>query len=147
MALSSETPLTQHELPVYLESAQRPEVRRWVVLTPLAKDEYDMKTRILDLVHRMMTAKIHGQERFVQIRSRIGECCRQIEHEQRPCMPYGETGLFVILSNCERQTAVHFGQSLSGPLVWTSRRTCCYRIRTCGQYPLSRKRHIRGLSP
>lgn len=62
MVLSSETPLTQHELPVYLESAQRPEVRRWVVLTPLAKDEYDMKTRILDLVHRMMAAKIHGQE-------------------------------------------------------------------------------------
>ncbi len=62
MALSSDTPLTQDELPIYLESAKRPEVRRWVVLTPLAKDEYAMETRILDLVHRMMAAKIHGAE-------------------------------------------------------------------------------------
>ena len=62
MVLSSGTPLTQHELPIYLEAAKRPEVRRWVVLAPLAKDEYSMETRILDLVHRMMTAKIHGAE-------------------------------------------------------------------------------------
>jgi len=54
----------------------------------------------------------YGREGFVQIRSRIGECCRQLEHEQRACIPYGETGFFVILSDCERQTAVHLGQSL-----------------------------------
>ena len=62
LVLSSSTPLTQHELPVYLDSAERPGVRRWVVLTPLAKDEYPMETRVLDLVHRMMTAKIHDAE-------------------------------------------------------------------------------------
>ena len=48
----------------------------------------------------------------MQSRSRIGECSRQIEHEQRACIPYGETGFFVFLSDCERQTAVHLGQSL-----------------------------------
>jgi hypothetical protein len=62
LTLSSTTPLTQHELPVYLKSAERPDVRRWVVLTPLARDEYAIETRILDLVHRMMTAKIHRAE-------------------------------------------------------------------------------------
>jgi hypothetical protein len=49
-------------LPEYLEGAKRPEVCRWVVLDPLTKDEYTMETRVLDLVHRMMTAKIHGAE-------------------------------------------------------------------------------------
>jgi hypothetical protein len=62
MVLSSTTPLTEHELPVYLEAAQRPNVRRWIVLTPLSRDEYAMETRIRDLVHRMITAKIHGAE-------------------------------------------------------------------------------------
>ncbi len=62
LTLSNATPLTQHELPVYLDAAKRPDLHRWVVLTPLAKDEYAMETRILDLVHRMMTAKIHGAE-------------------------------------------------------------------------------------
>ncbi len=62
LVLSNPTPLTQHELPGYLNSAGRSEVHRWVVLAPLAKDEYVMETRVLDLVHRMMTAKIHGAE-------------------------------------------------------------------------------------
>lgn len=62
MALSSSTPLTQQELPVYLDAVKLPNVRRWVVLNPLDKREYSMETRIHDLVHRMITAKIHGAE-------------------------------------------------------------------------------------
>ena len=62
MALSTDTPLTQHELPVYLKAAERPGVERWIVLEPLDRDDYSAKTRVLDLVHRMMTAKMHGAE-------------------------------------------------------------------------------------
>ncbi len=62
LSLSSTTPLAEHELPLYLEAAKRPNVRRWIVLTPLAKSDYTMEVRILDLVRRMITAKIHGAE-------------------------------------------------------------------------------------
>lgn len=62
LTLSSTTPLTQDELPVYLQAAQRPQVQRWIALGPLPKDEYSEETRILDLVHRMIAAKIYGAE-------------------------------------------------------------------------------------
>ena len=62
LAISSAAPLTRFELPVYLEAAKRPNLRRWIVLEPLARDEYSTEIRILDLVHRMMAAKIHGAE-------------------------------------------------------------------------------------
>ncbi|MHB8901299.1 MAG: hypothetical protein ACYC6Y_21325, partial [Thermoguttaceae bacterium] len=62
LVLSSTTPLADHELPLYLEAAERAHVRRWVILTPLGKGEYSMETRILDLVRRMITAKLHGAE-------------------------------------------------------------------------------------
>lgn len=35
-------------------------VRRWLVLQPLARDEYGQPTRVDDLVQRMLAAKIHG---------------------------------------------------------------------------------------
>ena len=53
-----------------------------------------------------------GRHGFLQVRSRIGEACRDIEHEQRACLPYSETGFLVILSDCERQSAVRLGQGL-----------------------------------
>ncbi len=62
MALSSTTPLADHELPLYLEAAKRPNVRRWIVLAPLARNEYPTQTRIMDLVRCMIAAKIHGAE-------------------------------------------------------------------------------------
>lgn len=62
MVLSSSTPLTQHELSIYLDATKLSDVQRWVVLTPLAKDEYSIETRVNDLVHRMITATIHGAE-------------------------------------------------------------------------------------
>ncbi len=53
-----------------------------------------------------------GRHGFLEVRERIGRACRDIEHQQRVCLPYGEVGFVVILSDCERQTAVHLGQSL-----------------------------------
>ena len=53
-----------------------------------------------------------GRHGFLQVRSQIGEACRNVEHEQRACLPYGEIGFLVILSDCERQTAVRIGQAL-----------------------------------
>ncbi|MHB8901298.1 MAG: HDOD domain-containing protein [Thermoguttaceae bacterium] len=53
-----------------------------------------------------------GRQGFLEVRSRIGRACRDIEHEQRACMPYGDAGFLVILSNCERQSAVRLGQAL-----------------------------------
>ena len=53
-----------------------------------------------------------GRHGFVQIRSQSGQTCRNVEHEQRACLPYGEVGFLVILSDCERRSAVHVGQAL-----------------------------------
>jgi HD-like signal output (HDOD) protein/GGDEF domain-containing protein len=53
-----------------------------------------------------------GRHGFLEARSRIGQACREIEHEQRACLPYGEVGFLVILWDCERQSAVRLGQSL-----------------------------------
>lgn len=53
-----------------------------------------------------------GRHGFLETRSRIGQACRELEHLQRACLPYGEVGFVVILSDCERRTAVHLGQSL-----------------------------------
>lgn len=53
-----------------------------------------------------------GRQGFLETRNRIAQDCRDVEHPQRACLPYGEVGFLVILSDCERQTAVHLGQSL-----------------------------------
>ena len=52
-----------------------------------------------------------GRQGFLEARNRIAQDCRDMEHPQRACLPYGEVGFLVILSDCERQTAVHLGQS------------------------------------
>jgi hypothetical protein len=38
---------------------QQPGVRRWMVLEPLSREQYTRDVRILDLIERMMSAKIH----------------------------------------------------------------------------------------
>ena len=53
-----------------------------------------------------------GRHGFLQVRSRIGQACKDIEHAERACLPYGEVGFLVILSDCERQSAVRLGQAL-----------------------------------
>jgi GGDEF domain-containing protein len=53
-----------------------------------------------------------GRHGFLQVRTRIGQACRDVEHEQRACLPHGEVGFLVILSDCERQSAVRLGQGL-----------------------------------
>lgn len=53
-----------------------------------------------------------GRHGFLQVRDRIAQACKNVEHHQRACLPYGEIGFLVILSNCERQTAVHLGQAV-----------------------------------
>ncbi len=53
-----------------------------------------------------------GRQGFLEARNRIAQDCRDVEHPQRACLPYGEVGFLVLLSDCERQTAVHIGQSL-----------------------------------
>ncbi len=53
-----------------------------------------------------------GRQGFQQIRSQVERCCRDLDHGQRACLAHGEIGFLVILSDCERQTAVHLGKSL-----------------------------------
>ena len=53
-----------------------------------------------------------GRHGFLQVRDRIGQVCRDVEHQQRACLPHGEIGFLVILSDCERQSAVRLGQGL-----------------------------------
>ncbi len=54
-----------------------------------------------------------GRHGFLQIRSQIGQACRSVDHDLRACMPYGEVGFLVILSDCDRRSAVHLGQALT----------------------------------
>ena len=62
LTLSTDPPLTHRELPSYLAVTQREGVRRWMVLEPLGRDHYTRDVRIVDLVERMMSAKIHQAE-------------------------------------------------------------------------------------
>ncbi len=66
LALSTDPPLTEHELLDYLAATKDSPAKRWVVLQPLDESHYSTETRILDLVKRMMAAKIrHADGIFV----------------------------------------------------------------------------------
>jgi len=59
----SATPgLTGEELGAYLELPSRAGVRRWVLVEPLSRREYDLETRARDLVEQMLAGKIHGAD-------------------------------------------------------------------------------------
>jgi len=60
VSLMAEPPLTARELATSLPNAQREQVRRYVVLKPLARREYGLEDRAVDLVQRMLAAKVHG---------------------------------------------------------------------------------------
>lgn len=101
VALSCQPPLTAEELPGYLQAAERPGVQRWVAIDPLAKSEYSLKTRILDLVERMVTAKIHGAE-AIFISDPIGEQTGLLREDGAPgelFLPWRTTAL--VLSSTE----------------------------------------------
>ena len=54
--------LTGEELEEYLKLPPRDDVRRWVLIEPLSRREYDLETRARDLVERMLAAKINGAD-------------------------------------------------------------------------------------
>ncbi len=57
---TGDPPLTPDELGAYLAPLETRSDRRWVTLTPLAKDQYDMHTRAGDLVRQIVAAKANG---------------------------------------------------------------------------------------
>jgi len=59
----SATPaLTGEELGAYLKLPARAGIRRWVLIEPLSRREYDLETRARDLVEQMLAGKIHGAD-------------------------------------------------------------------------------------
>ena len=54
--------LTGQELGAFLDLPARQDVRRWVLVEPLSRREYDLETRARDLVEQMLAAKIHGAD-------------------------------------------------------------------------------------
>jgi hypothetical protein len=62
LSYTVDPPLTPAEFEVYLASVKNHRARRWVVIEPLARTEYDVPTRARDLVARMLAAKIGGAE-------------------------------------------------------------------------------------
>ena len=62
LSVSANPPLTQKELSTYLIAKTKNNTQRWAVLEPLARSKYSRTTRAVDLVHRMMAAKLGGAE-------------------------------------------------------------------------------------
>ena len=62
LALSAVPPLTHQELPGYLKYSETTSAMRWMVFEPLSRDHYSRDVRILDLVRRMIAAKINKVE-------------------------------------------------------------------------------------
>ena len=59
LTLDEAIPLTPLELATYLDAATKVRVPCWVMLRPLSRHEYDLETRVRDLVQRMIVAKVH----------------------------------------------------------------------------------------
>jgi hypothetical protein len=60
LAMWAQPHLTAAELSSYLAYRPGPPVARWVHLQPLDARRYPLPERTLDLVHRMVAAKVHG---------------------------------------------------------------------------------------
>lgn len=60
LSLSSRDPLTHLELLDYLRASENSNCDRFVVLRPISREDYSLEDRAVDLVQRMLTAKIHG---------------------------------------------------------------------------------------
>ncbi|MGQ9564650.1 MAG: HDOD domain-containing protein [Thermogutta sp.] len=53
-----------------------------------------------------------GKERFPRLQEFLMASCISLEHPDSTCCPYGDTGCAWILPDCERETAVLYGQQL-----------------------------------
>jgi hypothetical protein len=62
LPLAADPSLTAAELATYLAASKSAATRRWVLVDPLPSDVYPLETRAIDLVQRMIAAKIHGAE-------------------------------------------------------------------------------------
>jgi hypothetical protein len=62
LSLSADPPLTGEEMATYLEATAGSSVKRWVLIEPLPRSEFDNATRARDLVEQMMAAKIKSAE-------------------------------------------------------------------------------------
>lgn len=60
LAMSARPSLAPDELEAYLKAEQPRDVQRWVSITPLPAEVYDVQQRVLDLVHRMLVARSQG---------------------------------------------------------------------------------------
>ena len=58
VSLSADPPLTWEEQSAYLAATAHCAQKRWVVIEPLAKDQYSAETRAGDLAQRMLAAKM-----------------------------------------------------------------------------------------
>ncbi|MCC6492241.1 MAG: hypothetical protein IT424_04395 [Pirellulales bacterium] len=54
--------LRGEEVGDYLDLPARPGVKRWTLVEPLPRSDYDLATRVRDLVEQMVEAKIHGAD-------------------------------------------------------------------------------------
>ena len=62
LALSADPPLTEAELDAYMKASKNVNFKRWITLEPLPHGRYTMEARAVDLVQRMMTAKMQGAD-------------------------------------------------------------------------------------
>jgi hypothetical protein len=60
--------LTGEELAAYLSLPKRENIRRWVLIEPLSRRDYDLETRCRDLVEQMLAGKIHGADAIFMAR-------------------------------------------------------------------------------
>jgi hypothetical protein len=65
LSLTADPPLGAGELGWYLSQPGGGDVRRCLMLQPLARDDYPLETRIVDLVDRMVAAKMHDATMIV----------------------------------------------------------------------------------
>jgi hypothetical protein len=62
----SDPPLTANELVSYLDAAPKARKSQWVMLRPLAASQFDLDTRVRDLLVRMIAAKVgHAGVTFI----------------------------------------------------------------------------------
>jgi len=62
VSLSTDPSMTAGELATYLDAADKTQLRRWLVIEPLAAEHYPLEVRAADLVRRMIAARIHGAD-------------------------------------------------------------------------------------
>ena len=60
LSLSSDPPMTHSDLAAYLDGAGEVATERWVVVEPISAEHYAPQVRAVDMVRRMIAAKIHG---------------------------------------------------------------------------------------